>query len=130
MVPVEQPQLGRGVAVHTALQEASAASPEALSVGVQPGGERGPAWGVCRGEEQRHSWKTTASARAAWDPRRHWTKAWAQSCHKQLGPDKDRQARVGGLQPLGLGLSHTLGLCLIFPGKRGVFPGKQRHRVG
>ena len=46
MTPVEQPQLGRGVAVHTAQQEASWTG--SGGVRVQLGSERGPAWGIWR----------------------------------------------------------------------------------
>ena len=49
MVPMEQPQLGWGVTVHPALKEASAASPNFCSIGVQPGGELGLAWGIWGG---------------------------------------------------------------------------------
>lgn len=52
MVPVEQPQLGWGVTIHTALEKASTASPTSCSIEVQPGSEHGLAWGVCKEEEQ------------------------------------------------------------------------------
>lgn len=48
MAPVEQLQLGWGVAVHTAQEEALASGPSSCSIRVQLGSEHGLAWGVCR----------------------------------------------------------------------------------
>lgn len=67
MVPVEQPQLGWGVTIHTALEKASTASPTSCSIEVQPGSEHGLAWGVCKEEEHGHS--STISARASQVPK-------------------------------------------------------------
>lgn len=55
MVPVEQPQLGWGVAVHTAQEEPLTSNPISGSIGLQLGSERGQAWGICREGEHRRS---------------------------------------------------------------------------
>lgn len=116
MVPVEQPQLGRGVTIHTALEDAPTASPNSCSIKVQPGGEHGLAWGICKGKDHGHS--STASARASQvhsklvrfpqhTGQRGVPRAAANSC-VDCALRKDSQTSVGGIQPLCFVLSYAL----------------------